>query len=92
MLTARYRKRPIVVEATQWLNKGYHDAVTAMLEPEPEPRASCLLCGEPRQFHGVLDTREGPMLVCPGDYIIKGIKGELYPCKPDIFKETYDPL
>lgn len=40
--------------------------------------------------HGWIDTLEGGHVVCPGDWIIRGIKGENYPCKPDIFAETYE--
>ena len=40
--------------------------------------------------HGWIDTLEGGHIVCPADYIITGIKGENYPCKPDIFAQTYD--
>lgn len=39
---------------------------------------------------GVIDTLEGKHIVSPGDYIIKGVKGEFYPCKPDIFEMTYE--
>ena len=39
--------------------------------------------------HGWIDTFDGGHIVCPADFIIKGINGELYPCKPDIFKKTY---
>ena len=38
----------------------------------------------------VIKTLEGYMIASPGDYIIKGVKGELYPCKPDIFESTYE--
>lgn len=41
---------------------------------------------------GIIDTLEGKHLVSPGDYIIKGIQGEFYPCKPDIFEQTYEPV
>lgn len=41
---------------------------------------------------GVMDTPEGLHVVSPGDWIITGIKGEKYPCKPDIFHATYEPL
>jgi hypothetical protein len=43
--------------------------------------------GEP-----IIDTLEGSHLVTPGDYIITGVKGEYYPCKPDIFHMTYEPV
>lgn len=41
---------------------------------------------------GIIETLEGPHVVEPGDYVIKGIKGEYYPCKPDIFVQTYEPV
>ena len=41
---------------------------------------------------GVIDTLEGKHIVRPGDYIIKGVKGEFYPCKPDIFEMTYEKV
>jgi len=42
--------------------------------------------------HGNVKTLEGYHIACPGDYIIRGIQGEHYPCKPDIFKATYDKV
>jgi hypothetical protein len=42
--------------------------------------------------HGWVDTLEGGHIVCPGDYIITGVKGEHYPCKPDIFAMTYEEV
>ena len=42
--------------------------------------------------YGYIDTLEGMMTVSPGDFIITGIKGEIYPCKPDIFHETYEEV
>lgn len=50
----------------------------------------CSKCRIENSQHGWIDTAEGEHRVCPGDWIIKGIKGEFYPCKPDIFKATYD--
>ena len=41
--------------------------------------------------HGWIDTLEAGHNVCPGDWIITGVKGERYPCKPDIFEQTYEP-
>jgi hypothetical protein len=42
--------------------------------------------------HGRIETLEGEFIVCPGDFIITGINGEYYPCKPDIFDKTYEPV
>lgn len=95
----KYRKKPVVIEAElfmayttalapyppmpdggelwQWLTKnGAHFS----LQEEPSGRA-----------YLVLETLEGDMAAHVGDYIIKGIKGEFYPCKPDIFEATYEP-
>jgi len=52
----------------------------------------CNHCGCKMRWHGWIDTLEGGHIVCPGDYIITGIKGEHYPCKPDIFEATYEKV
>ena len=50
----------------------------------------CAECGQRAIIHGWVDTLESGHRVCPGDWIIRGIKGEYYPCKPDIFEATYE--
>ena len=67
----KFRKKPVVIEATQWFKNGDHPAVTDI---------------------GFIATLEGNMHVTPGDYIITGVKGEHYPCKPDIFEMTYEEV
>jgi hypothetical protein len=52
----------------------------------------CEKCGTIMHLHGWIDTLEGGHIVCPGDWIITGVKGEHYPCKPDIFSMTYEPV
>lgn len=49
-------------------------------------------CGRMFSYHGWIDTLEGGHTVCPGDWIIKGVVGEFYPCKPDVFAATYEPF
>ena len=49
-------------------------------------------CGQPLHGHGWIDTLEGGHTVCPGDWIITGVAGERYPCKPDIFEQTYEEV
>ena len=71
---ARYRKKPVVVEASQWWRPGDHRAV--------KPR---------EDGTGWISTLEGGHVVTPGDWIIRGVAGEFYPCKPDIFERTYEP-
>jgi hypothetical protein len=88
----KFRKKPVVIEAEQFNgNNGGHirvwssDAVIAspVLEPtEDNPTGSYLQ----------IKTLEGVMTAIVGDWIIKGVKGEFYPCKPDIFEATYDPV
>tara|TARA_B100001964_G_C14218916_1_gene594266 strand:- start:1744 stop:2082 length:339 start_codon:yes stop_codon:yes gene_type:complete len=52
----------------------------------------CEHCNITMHFHGWIDTFEGGHIVCPEDWVITGIKGEHYPCKPDIFKKTYEKV
>jgi len=62
--------------------------------PEPQYDGAVVheLCGRTWHDHGWIDTLEGGHTVCPGDWIIRGVKGEFYPCKPDIFEATYEPV
>ena len=83
---AKYRKKPIVIEAEQWFKYGDHPEVEEHYSPH-----ACSICGGLLELnHGWIETLEGGHIVCPGDWIIKGVKGELYPCKPDIFEMTYE--
>jgi hypothetical protein len=75
----KFRKKPVVIEATQWFKKGDHPAVTR--HPSRLPR---------EEGYGWCHTLEGGHVVTPGDWIITGVKGEHYPCKPDIFEMTYE--
>lgn len=60
--------------------------------PGVDGERPCDHCGVRMHEHGWIDTLEGGHIVCPGDWVITGIKGERYPIKPDIFEATYDPL
>jgi hypothetical protein len=80
----KYRKKPIVVEAIQWTGDNIREIKA--LDGERFSRV---------QFdngHVFIESLEGHMVANLMDYIIKGVKGELYPCKPDIFKETYEKV
>lgn len=59
--------------------------------PGVDGQSKCQHCGRIMHDHGWIDTLEGGHNVCPGDWIITGIKGERYPCKADIFAATYEP-
>ena len=60
--------------------------------PDTPGGQPCKICGRAMHDHGWVDTLEVGHIVCPGDWIIKGVKGEHYPYKPDIFVETYEPV
>lgn len=88
----KYRKKPVVVEAIQWngLNleeiKNFvgesldYDIIDSAYSVDVLPPAVMMF----------IKTLEGAMQVSKGDYIIKGVNGEFYPCKPDVFEKTYE--
>ncbi len=89
---ARYRKKTVEIEAIQYtgnnnfeIRNWSNDIVypSPVLEPDEE---------NPSGSYLQIKTLEGIMTAIPGDYIIKGVKGEFYPCKPDIFELTYDKI
>ena len=82
---AKFRKKPVVIEAyclmgnmerPDWLHKAMHDGSVRFEDGGV----------------GFIQTLEGEMRAEPTDWIIRGVKGELYPCKPDIFAATYEPV
>ena len=119
----KFRKKPVVIEATQWFKNGDHpldyskdhdgfengelrvftaqerrkkgwegDVVRYFRRPDVNSDKYCEHCGRIMHDHGWIDTLEGGHIVCPGDWIITGVKGEHYPCKPDVFEATYEPV
>lgn len=113
----QFRKKPVVIEATQWFKNGDHpeDATTPnttsaggtvshgdtegkvvrfFRSPDDDEKSSdhCKQCEKQFYHHGWIDTLEGGHIVCPGDWIITGVQGERYPCKPDIFEATYEDV
>lgn len=68
------------------------DVVRYYRRPDDDPRRSCQHCTHMMHDHGWIDTQEGGHIVCPGDWVITGVAGEHYPCKPDIFAKTYEPV
>ena len=83
----KYRKKPVVVDAVQWFKEGDHPEVQRGARQIRDATGNW---GERYEFYYVR-TLEGDMEVTPGDWIITGVKGEHYPCKPDIFEMTYEP-
>lgn len=96
-----YRKKPVVIEAVQlqwsnWSEMCTHAGVGKLKDGKPEgryigPDGQPLPDGEFSNEIGlVIPTLEGVMVARQNDWIIRGVKGELYPCKPDIFEATYE--
>lgn len=86
---AKYRKKPVVIEAVK-LDPLFAHKMTLPdgVVGEPSPGADNWAYLGCRFF---VETLEGRMEAQPGDWIITGVKGERYPCKPDIFAATYEP-
>lgn len=80
----KYRKKPIVIEAIQWNGINLEELKWFMKEQFKDVTVSEL------SFELQIPTLEGTMTVSLGDYIIRGVNGEYYPCKPDIFQKTYE--
>jgi len=77
----KFRKKPVMIDAIQYDGTNAHIVQGFMNQPTYSIRV-----GDPL----LITTLEGTMRAEPGDFIIKGVNGEFYPCKPDIFKKTYE--
>ena len=93
----KYRKKPVVIEAFQftWKNWSKMCNFLGKIISEDNPGRNVETfsddCGEVGPYIELtIPTLEGDHTAKHGDYVIKGIKGEFYPCKPDIFKATYE--
>lgn len=86
----KYRKKPVVVEAMQWFKMGDHPEVRPPVYMKEDHARWCRMQGLPEGSIGEIRTLEGWLLVTPGDWIITGVKGKHYPCKPNIFELTYE--
>jgi hypothetical protein len=84
----KYRKLPVIVEAIKYQAELGNNRVINWLSQQKANITDWLF------FDGeiTIPTLEGKMKVSDGDFIIKGINGEFYPCKPDIFDKTYEPI
>ena len=82
----KFVKKPVVIEAIQYDGTNITEIETFVREKLPTIITSDL------GAQLVIPTLEGDMKVSKGDYVIKGIKGEFYPCKPDIFKQSYNMI
>lgn len=73
--------------------KGIEGSVVGFYRsPDIDGQDTCKHCARIMHDHGWIQTLEGGFIVCPGDFIITGVAGERYPCKPDIFEATYEQV
>lgn len=87
---AKYRKKPVVIEAEK-LTRNFAEVVIDFIGWD---NIGAYNLGEFAEDSCYIEikTLEGTMTAQEGDYVIKGVKGEFYPCKPDIFAATYEPV
>jgi hypothetical protein len=82
----RFRKKPVVIDAVQYIGENCLTDIepfVGQMIPQRERNGQTIL---------LIPTLESPHEATPGDWIIRGVKGEYYPCKPDIFAATYEPV
>ena len=80
----QYRKKPVVIEAIQWTGNNHIEVAEFMF-------GANVYINSPKGYVEI-ETLEGKMYADVNEYIIKGVKGEFYPCKPDIFEQTYEEV
>lgn len=83
----KYRKKPVVIEAVRFIN-GRVDAKPSWITKAFDERYLRVRANGEL----IVRTLEGDMIAADGDYIIRGVQGEIYPCKPDIFEQTYEAV
>lgn len=95
-MSVKYRKKPVIIEAVLWTGSNLHEVISFIEGTPPVTHTS--YAGEAwYTYEGMvkkdglkIETLEGRMSASVGDYIIRGVSGEFYPCKPDIFGKTYE--
>lgn len=85
---SKYRKKPVVIEAVEW--NGANNLITETFMKDCKD--AYIDYSNKQLGEVVIPTLEGVMRANVGDYIIKGVNGEFYPCKPDIFHKTYEKV
>lgn len=85
----KYRKKPVVIEAVQFKDDSADTIIVLQEFMQSDVRVSY---ADPDNPVVKIKTLEGVMYASIGDFIIKGVNGEFYPCKPDIFEKTYEKV
>lgn len=90
---SKFRKKPVEIEAVQWTGDNLKEVIAFTGRHTSSAEWSWSFFEEVVCANGLkIFTLEGPLKASVGDWIIKGVKGEFYPCKPDIFEATYEAL
>ena len=88
---SKYRKRPVIIDAFQWTgDQNQTEDPTWIIEALNAKKVK--IVGSGKLCIMSIETLEGVMTGRVGDFIIKGVQGEIYPCKPDIFNQTYEKV
>lgn len=85
----KYRKKPVVIDAVQWFPGVDIEGVIPISDGVSSSETAD---GSSWPAYATIKTLEGYMMVSPGDWIVTGVMGEKYPCKPDIFEMTYEAI
>ncbi len=85
----KFRKKPVIIDAIQFNDPGLYPSVAKFMNGKCGPLQSA---DDMTLWRIQINTLEGPLCASLGDWIIKGVKGEFYPCKPDIFEMTYEAV
>jgi len=85
MAVQKFRKKPVEIEARLYTRDNWVEIANWLRESDVRVAGS----SDGRLF---IPTLEGDMAASPGDWIIRGVQGEFYPCKPDIFEQTYEEV
>lgn len=88
-MSLKARKKPVEIECVQWTGANVNE-IMSFCGSVAHDIYQINLANMPVEYSLIIKTLEGNMRAEPGDYIIKGVHGEFYPCKPDVFKETYE--
>lgn len=90
----QYRKKPLIISAFRWEGQGPDEEalIRRVKAPARDLLAKCSYCNQKLQDHGRLEAAEKSQLVCPGDYIITGVEGEIYACAASVFEKSYEEV
>lgn len=94
---AMYRKKPIVIDAFKWTGDINQEEdpewiIEALSKPQDRNPGWAIIGTGEKGLCMIISTLEGEHIANQGDYIVRGVKGEIYPCKPDIFEMSYEKV